>query len=149
MRIPFGFAGGLHDRDIGLVRFGYRDYDPDTGRWTAKDPIGFAGGDTDLYGYVKNNPVNAVDPDGLILIQINRAIKAAFATSESRASFLVNIGSSVTKKITNISLPSIATSALGIVFGGINIVLTNPTDSIVNEQTEQYYIELYNSSSCK
>jgi len=35
--IPFGFAGGLHDRDTGLVRFGYRDYDPDTGRWTAKD----------------------------------------------------------------------------------------------------------------
>lgn len=42
--IPFGFAGGLHDRHTGLVRFGFRDYDPDTGRWTAKDPIGFAGG---------------------------------------------------------------------------------------------------------
>ena len=27
--IPFEFAGGLHDRDTGLVRFGYRDYDPD------------------------------------------------------------------------------------------------------------------------
>ncbi len=51
-RVPFGFAGGLHDRDTGLVRFGYRDYDPEVGRWIAKDPIGFAGGDTDLYGYV-------------------------------------------------------------------------------------------------
>ena len=37
--VPFGFAGGLHDLNIGLVRFGFRDYDPDTGRWTAKDPI--------------------------------------------------------------------------------------------------------------
>ena len=64
--MPFGFAGGLHDRDTGLGRFGYRDYDPDTGRWTAKDPIGFAGGDTDLYGYVLNDPVNWVDPSGLI-----------------------------------------------------------------------------------
>jgi len=64
--IPFGFAGGLHDRDTGLVRFGYRDYDPDTARWTAKDPIGFAGGDTDLYGYCLNDPVNWVDPEGLI-----------------------------------------------------------------------------------
>ena len=63
--VPFGFAGGLHDRDTGLVRFGYRDYNPDVGRWTAKDPIGFAGGDTDLYGYVLNDPINAVDPDGL------------------------------------------------------------------------------------
>jgi RHS repeat-associated protein len=29
--LPFGFAGGLYDRDTGLVRFGYRDYDPDIG----------------------------------------------------------------------------------------------------------------------
>lgn len=42
--IPFGFAGGLHDRDTGLVRFGFRDYSPELGRWTAKDPILFAGG---------------------------------------------------------------------------------------------------------
>jgi RHS repeat-associated protein len=63
--IPFGFAGGLHDRDTKLVRFGYRDYDPDTGRWMAKDPILFAGGDTDLYGYCLNDPVNWVDPEGL------------------------------------------------------------------------------------
>jgi RHS repeat-associated protein len=65
LAVPFGFAGGLHDRDTGLVRFGFRDYDPEMGRWTAKDPIGFAGGDTDQYGYVINNPVNAVDPLGL------------------------------------------------------------------------------------
>jgi len=62
--IPFGFAGGLHDQDTGLVRFGFRDYDPDTGRWTAKDPIGFSGGDIDLYGYCLNDPVNWVDPYG-------------------------------------------------------------------------------------
>ena len=36
---PFGYAGGLYDRDTGLTRFGARDYDPNTGRWTAKDPI--------------------------------------------------------------------------------------------------------------
>jgi RHS repeat-associated protein len=62
--IPFGFAGGLHDIDTGLVRFGARDYDPTIGRWTAKDPIDFAGGDINLYGYVLNNPVNFVDPLG-------------------------------------------------------------------------------------
>jgi RHS repeat-associated protein len=56
----------LHDRDTGLIRFGYRDYDPDVGRWTAKDPIRFAGGDTDLYGYVLNNPVNLIDPEGKV-----------------------------------------------------------------------------------
>jgi len=61
---PFGFAGGLYDRDPGLVRFGLRDYDPIAGRWTNKDPSGFAGGDSNLYAYVSNDPVNAIDPTG-------------------------------------------------------------------------------------
>ena len=62
---PFGFAGGLYDSHTKLVRFGFRDYDAETGRWTCKDPIGFGGGDTELYGYVGNDPVNWVDPIGL------------------------------------------------------------------------------------
>jgi RHS repeat-associated protein len=64
---PFGFAGGLYDADTGLVRFGVRDYDAVTGRWTAKDPIGFVGGDANLYAYVFNDPVNLIDPSGAIL----------------------------------------------------------------------------------
>ncbi len=63
---PFGFAGGLYDKDTKLVRFGARDYDPETGRWTAKDPIRFQGGSTNLYGYVVNDPVNHTDPLGLV-----------------------------------------------------------------------------------
>ncbi|MCC6525695.1 MAG: RHS repeat-associated core domain-containing protein [Polyangiaceae bacterium] len=63
--VPFGYAGGLYDRDTGLVRFGARDYDPAVGRWTARDPIGFSGGDVNLYGYVGGDPVNGVDPSGL------------------------------------------------------------------------------------
>lgn len=62
---PFGFASGLYDRDTKLVRFGARDYDPETGRWTARDPIRFAGGDANLYGYVLNDPINGIDPNGL------------------------------------------------------------------------------------
>jgi RHS repeat-associated protein len=62
---PFGFAGGLYDQQTKLVRFGARDYDPQIGRWTAKDPILFAGGDTNLYGYVLNDPINFIDPNGL------------------------------------------------------------------------------------
>src|SRR5207237_2088435 len=38
---PFGFAGGLQDIDTGLVKFGVRDYEPSTGRWTSKDPLVF------------------------------------------------------------------------------------------------------------
>jgi RHS repeat-associated protein len=61
---PFGFAGGLYDPATKLIRFGARDYDPATGRWTAKDPILFAGGDTNLFAYADNDPVNFADPWG-------------------------------------------------------------------------------------
>ncbi|MGZ8908007.1 MAG: RHS repeat-associated core domain-containing protein, partial [Methylobacter sp.] len=76
---PFGFAGGLYDRDTGLVRFGARDYDAETGRWTVKDPIGFAGGDSNLYGYVVNDPINWIDPLGLEPSYIERVISGDIA----------------------------------------------------------------------
>lgn len=62
---PFAFAGGIYDPATGLVRFGARDYDSRTGRWTAKDPIGFSGGDTYLYSYASGEPINRLDPSGL------------------------------------------------------------------------------------
>lgn len=61
---PFGIAGGLYDDDTGLVRFGARDYDPATGRWIARDPIRWAGGQSNVYEYVANNPVGATDAEG-------------------------------------------------------------------------------------
>lgn len=61
---PFGFAGGLYDTHTGLVRFGARDYDALTGRWTAKDAIRFNGGTTGLYSYAFEDPVNFADPNG-------------------------------------------------------------------------------------
>jgi RHS repeat-associated protein len=64
-KVPFGFAGGLYDQDTKLTRFGYRDYDAYTGKWTAKDPIGFGGGDSNLYGYVLGDPVGGFDASGL------------------------------------------------------------------------------------
>jgi RHS repeat-associated protein len=62
---PFGFAGGLYDPDTKLVRFGARDYDPITARWTTKDPIGFAGRSANLYGYTFSDSVNLIDRSGL------------------------------------------------------------------------------------
>lgn len=61
---PFGFAGGLYDQDTGLVRFGARDYDALTGRWTAKDPIGFRGG-INLFSYNNGVAINESDITGL------------------------------------------------------------------------------------
>ena len=67
---PFGFAGGLYDPDTGLVRFGARDYDATIGRWIAKDPIGFGGGQN-LYAYCDGDPVNSIDPTGEEPLQVD------------------------------------------------------------------------------
>ena len=44
-----GYGGGIADPATSLVRFGARDYDTATGRWTAPDPLGIAGGSANLY----------------------------------------------------------------------------------------------------
>ena len=67
---PFGFAGGLYDPATGLIRFGARDYDAETGQWIARDPVGFEGGQTNLYAYVDNDPLNLLDPVGLRIVMV-------------------------------------------------------------------------------
>lgn len=62
--VPHRFARGLYDELTGLLRFGARDYDPEIGSWTSNDPIGFGGGQANLYVYVGQNPINQVDPSG-------------------------------------------------------------------------------------
>jgi RHS repeat-associated protein len=66
--LEIGYAGGLKDEKTKLLRFGARDYDPASGRWTAIDPILFEGRQANLYAYVGNNPVSLRDPCGLLCI---------------------------------------------------------------------------------
>ena len=62
--LPIGFAGGLEDPVTGLVRFGLRDYEPASGRWTARDPI-LQNGGLNVYAYAGSDPVGRRDPSGL------------------------------------------------------------------------------------
>ena len=55
----------MTDPDTGLVHFGWRDYDPTIGRFTALDPAKDRRGDGDLYDYCIDDPVSRVDPTGL------------------------------------------------------------------------------------
>jgi RHS repeat-associated protein len=62
---PFTFTAREFDAESGLHFYRARNYDPFGGRFITFDPIGFDGGDLNLYRYVNNNPVLSVDPSGL------------------------------------------------------------------------------------
>jgi RHS repeat-associated protein len=63
----YTYTGREWDESAGLYYYRARYYEPISGRFINEDPIGFAGGDTNFYAYVRNNPVNMVDPLGLTL----------------------------------------------------------------------------------
>jgi RHS repeat-associated protein len=60
----YQFTGREFDAATGLQYSRARWYDPNIGRFISEDPIGFDGGDVNLYGYVENNPIQYRDPRG-------------------------------------------------------------------------------------
>jgi RHS repeat-associated protein len=64
---PFRFPGQYYDEETGLHYNYFRGYNPGIGRYLTPDPIGLLGG-TNLFAYVQNNPVNWIDPFGLIWV---------------------------------------------------------------------------------
>ena len=63
----FGFTGRPLDTNTQLQNNRERWYDPTTSRWISQDPLGLAAGDSNLYRYVSNSPVDATDPSGEII----------------------------------------------------------------------------------
>jgi RHS repeat-associated protein len=61
------FSSKECDQNSGLVYYLYRYYEPNLQRWLNRDPINEEGG-INLYGYIGNNPVSGIDPDGRILV---------------------------------------------------------------------------------
>ncbi len=63
---PYTYTGREYDEESGLYYYRARYYDPKIGRFISEDPIGLAGGDINYFSYVGNNPVNEIDPMGLM-----------------------------------------------------------------------------------
>jgi RHS repeat-associated protein len=61
----YAFTGREWDLELGLYYYRARYYDPMEGRFISKDPIGFAGGDVNVYRYVGNDVVMRTDSFGL------------------------------------------------------------------------------------
>jgi RHS repeat-associated protein len=62
---PFQYTGREFDPEAGLNYNSARYYNPTTGRFISQDPLGFGGGNPNVYEYVGNNSLNFIDPIGL------------------------------------------------------------------------------------
>jgi len=67
---------GRESEAIDLYYYHRRFYRPEFGRFVSEDPIEFRGGDYNLYSYVRNNPVNFIDPYGEFISKIRSLIRA-------------------------------------------------------------------------
>jgi len=67
---PYQFTGREADTG-GLYYYRARYYSPGMGRFISEDPVGFAGGQNNFYGYVDGNPTNYRDPSGLFLTSVD------------------------------------------------------------------------------
>jgi RHS repeat-associated protein len=119
---PFGFAGGLYDADTELVRFGARDYDAVSGRWTAKDPILFGGRQPNLYAYCYSDPVNYFDRTGLDAASILELVGGTV---------ILGAGAVAVAAGTAISLPAVAVGAT-ILGAGLIVDYFDKDDSVEN-----------------
>ncbi len=61
---PYAYTGREWEPELGLHYYRARYYDPEAGRFLSRDPIGLRAGDANLYAYVRNDPINRIDPDG-------------------------------------------------------------------------------------
>ena len=69
---PFQYTGREFDSETGLYYYRARYYDPASGRFLSEDPLKFGAG-VDFYAYTSNNPVNLVDPSGLLQVCCRKA----------------------------------------------------------------------------
>ena len=91
---PFLFTGRTRVTD-GLYYYRARYYDPVTSRFVSEDPLGFGGGDLNLYGYVRGNPLDRMDRTGLCiedLCIVEGGLLLGFLESAEGAVFIAESG---------------------------------------------------------
>jgi RHS repeat-associated protein len=92
------YTGKEYDAETGLVYFGGRYYSPEMGRWTTPDPMFLEEVasiikrplEANLYAYVRNNPINYIDPLGLRILKLTQEQEAIVAPALQRSVYIVD-----------------------------------------------------------
>jgi RHS repeat-associated protein len=119
---PFTYTAREYDSETGMYFYRARYYDPKVGRFVTKDPIGFEGGDVNLYNYVGANPVNGGDPSGLIDLNTSNAVKH-YSTKLSRG--IEKTEKYLLKKATGAAIGKVVAGVTGYI---ISLIGADPLD---------------------
>ena len=95
------------DTETGLYYYGYRYYDPETGRWLSRDPLEEEGG-INLYEFLGNDPINFYDPYGLLTYEQNRQrrknINSGITNRAVKTVISLTLGKEMIKNLTKAGL---------------------------------------------
>ena len=86
--LRYRFQGREWSVATGLINFRMRWYDPVTGRWLSKDPIGLSGG-LNLYEFCHGDPMDNQDPKGNFVVAFGGVGSAGASTGVSAGSGVV------------------------------------------------------------
>ncbi len=136
-RVPIG---------TGLYHYRARYYDPIAGSFISEDPITFLGGDINRYRYVRNNPVNFVDPFGLLdrRLRLVNASREALNVLETFGRGVFVVGLTTFVVITSeISVPVLVTFGAGVALFGAEEFAVRATEAAIdaNERAIRMDIE--------
>lgn len=131
----YGYTGREPDA-TGLVYYRARYYDPSTGTFTQKDPIGIKGG-INPYAYVQNNPVNLTDPEGLLPVgSVQVADSSYFSNWGSDAGNGTTSGANTSTSMAYVQNNPVNPSGLdGVSVASAITTFAGTIKSIVNPQT--------------
>ncbi len=133
------FAGGYFAPAIGLYHFGARWYDPTVGRWTQPDSIVTLNDpmNGNLYAYVKDNPINEVDPSGSESLSLN-------PTAEELASIGIGLATTIIGVLGAASIVAKA-PATALVIGGTTLSVVFATASALQCTTTINFSSFFGS----
>ena len=110
---PYGYTGREYDAESGLYYYRARTYGPNIGMFLQADPIGYVGGDFNIYAYVSNDPFGWGDPSGLTGTQAMGRLSTGTAATSVSAMTYVGMG---------------ATSAAGSILNNLRLIGQSPLD---------------------
>jgi RHS repeat-associated protein len=124
---PYAFKAGINDRASGLVKFGYRWYNPVTGTWTQQDTLDspLDPGNANRYGFAALDPINNADPTGRdwacvgsTILFLVAATTTVVSVATSTATFGATLGLAALGAAGTFGAYLLAESTCGAVIGG-------------------------------